>query len=81
MGLVPRKPVSGCANIKATDQPASPCSLISAIVNLLFESKYILTFYKQILWIASEAQQAGLGIIWLETPKLGFLHRIVAHIV
>ena len=63
------------ANNKGTDQPAHPCSLISTFVVRCLESIIPLVYISEIsrLQLASVAAQAGLCLIWSQTPKTGFL--------
>ena len=62
-------------NNKGADQPEHPHSLISTFVIRLLES----IIYKRdtseisIFYVASVAEQAGLGMTISETPKTGFL--------
>ena len=69
-----RKPVYG-ANNKGADQPAHPCCLISAFVVPSLDSIIPLLTISEIsrLWLASEAEQAGLSLTWLRIPKKDFL--------
>ena len=70
MGLDARKPVfGGFAN--NTDQPAHPCSLISAFVIRLLESISRLAMSE--ISSFSVAGQAGLNLTLSETLKTGFL--------
>ena len=62
-------------NIKGTDQPAYPRSLISAFVIRILESiisglakREILIFY-----LVAVADETGLSLILLETQKTGFV--------
>ena len=70
-----RKPVLPYANNKDTNQPAHPCSLISVVVIRFLDSLMPLVSISEIssLWLASVAAQAGLSLLWLHTPKTGFL--------
>ena len=63
------------ANNKGADQPMRPCSLISAFVVRCLDSKISLVSVCKIssLKLASEAKQTSLSLIWLKTPKTGFL--------
>ena len=63
------------ANNKGADQPAHPRSLISAIVVRYLDSIIPLVCKSEIssLYLASVAAQAGLCLIWSQTPKTGFL--------
>ena len=58
------------ANNKGTDQPAHPCSLISAFVVRCLDSIMSLNSIAQIsrLLLAFVAAQAGLCLAWSETP-------------
>ena len=63
------------ANNKGADQPAHPHSLISTFVVHCLD-RIISTLAISIisrLQLVSEAEQAGLSLIWSETPKTGFL--------
>ena len=76
MGLDSRKTcLRGFANNKGTDQPAHPRSLISAFIIHLSESIISKLATSEILlfFLVSVAEQAGLGMIWSDTPKTGFL--------
>ena len=70
-----RKSVMPYANNKGADQPAHPHRLISAFVVPNLDSIIPLVSISKIsrLQLASEAKQAGLSLIWSETPKTGFL--------
>ena len=70
-----RKPVLPYANNKGADQPAHPCSLISAFVICCLDSVISLVSIIEIscLYLASVAPQTGLRLTWSETPKTGFL--------
>ena len=63
------------ANNKGVDQPAHPRSLISTFVVRYLDSIIPILAKSKIsrLWLVSVAEQAGLGLTWLETPKTGFL--------
>ena len=63
------------ANNKGADQPAHPCSLISAFVICLLESiiSKLATCEISHFQVVSVAEQSGPGMIWMETPKTGFL--------
>ena len=69
------------ANNKGADQTAHSRSLISAFVVRCLDSIISLDSIAEIsrLWLASVAAQAGLGVIWSETPEDTFC-RVVAHI-
>ena len=76
MGLDARKPVfRGVSNNKGTDQPAHPCSPISAFVIRFLESTvYNLATSKiSIFQLVSVAEEIGLSLALSETPKTGFL--------
>ena len=64
------------ANNKGTDQPAHPCSLISAFVVRCLDS-VIHTLLKSKL--ASVTEQAGLSLTWSQIPEDRF-SRDVAHV-
>ena len=63
------------ANNKGTDQPVHPRSLISAFVVCCLDSLIPLVSISGIssLYLAPEAEQAGLSLPWSQTPKTGFL--------
>ena len=63
------------ANNKGADQPAHPHSLISAFVIRCLDSKVPLLAIAKISipQLFSSAEQAGLSLNWLKTPKTGFL--------
>ena len=63
------------ANNEGADQPAHLRSLISAIVAHCLDSIISLVSISEIssLYLASVAEQASLGLTWLQTPKTGFL--------
>ena len=63
-------------NNKGADQPAHPGSLISAFVVRCLDRVMSLVSVTQIssLMLASVAEQAGLILTWLETPKDTFCH-------
>ena len=63
------------ANNKGADQPAQPHSLISAFVIRCLDSIIPLVFISKIssLYLASVAAQAGLSLLWSQTPKTGIL--------
>ena len=62
-------------NNKGADQPAHPCSLISAFVADCLDSIISLVSISDIssLCLASVAAQAGLSLTWSHTPQTGFL--------
>ena len=59
------------ANNKGADQPAHPCSLISAFVVHCLDSVMSLI---SSLMLASVAEQATLSLTWSETPEDTFSH-------
>ena len=63
------------ANNKGADQPAHPRSLISTFVVRCLDSIIPLLAIAEIsiFWLASVAEQTGLSLTWLRTPKTGFL--------
>ena len=63
------------ANNKGADQLAHPCSLISTFVVRCLDSITPLVSISEIssLYLASVAEQAGLGLTWSQTLKAGFL--------
>ena len=63
------------ANNKGADQPAHPRSLISTFVVRCLNSIMSLVSISEIssLYLASEAEQAGLSLTLSENPKTGFL--------
>ena len=63
------------ANNKGADQPAHPRSLISTFVVRCLISIIPPVSISEIsrLYLASVAEQAGLGLLWSQTPKTGFL--------
>ena len=72
MGLNVRKPAFGVWEQQRrkpawADQPAHLCSLISAFVIHLLESISKLAKSEISLVLVSVAEQAGLGMTWLET--------------
>ena len=69
------------ANNKGADQPAHPCSLISAFVVRCLDSTISLDSIAEIsrLYLVSVAAQAGLSLAWSESPEDTFC-RIVAHV-
>ena len=70
------------ANNKGADQPAHPCSLISAFVVRCLDSIISLDSIVEIsrLLLASVAAQAGLCLAWSETPEDMFC-RVVAQLL
>ena len=62
-------------NNKAADLPAHLCSLISSFVISCLDSiiSTLAVSKISILWLASVAEQAGLGHTWSQTPKTDFL--------
>ena len=70
------------ANNKGADQPAHPCSLISAFVVQCLESIMAPVSVTKIssLMLASVAEQASLSLTWSETPEDTFSHD-EAHLV
>ena len=62
-------------NNKAADQPAHPSSLISAFVVHCLDSIILVVSISESssLYLASEAEQAGLSQPLSQTPKTGFL--------
>ena len=63
------------ANNKGTDQPAHLRSLISAFVVCCLDSIIPLVSICELssLYLVSVAAQAGLSLLWSQTPKTGFL--------
>ena len=63
------------ANNKGADQPAHLHSLISTFVVRCLDSIISLDSISEISrpWLVSSAEQAGLSLNWLRTPKTGFL--------
>ena len=63
------------ANNTHTDQPAHPCSLISAFVICYMESIVckLVTGEISIFWLVSVAEETVLILALTETPKTGFL--------
>ena len=63
------------ANNKGADQPAHPHSLISIFFVRFLDSTISLVSISEIssLYLASEAEQAGLSLHWSQTPETGFL--------
>ena len=78
---VMRKPVLPYANNKGADQPAHPCSLISAFVIYCLDGIISLVSISKIssLLLVSVAEQAGLSLTWSETLKTGFLVTRLIH--
>ena len=64
-----------CVNNKGADQPAHPHSLISVFVVRCLDSIIPLVSISEMasLYLAFVAAQAGLSLIWSQTPKTGFL--------
>ena len=62
-------------NKKGADQPAHPRSLISAFVVRCLNSVIPLFAIAEMLrhLLVSSAEQTGLSLTWLKTPKTGFL--------
>ena len=62
------------ANNKGADQPAHPCSLVSAFVVCCLDSIIPLLAIAEIsrIWLVSVAEQAGLSLNRSATPKTGF---------
>ena len=60
---------------RLADQPAHPRSLISTFVVRCLDSIMPLVSISEIssLYLASVAAQAGLSLLWSQTPKTGFL--------
>ena len=63
------------ANNKGADQPAHPHSLISSFVVHCLESIMPLVSISEISshYLASVTAQAGLSLLWSQTPETGFL--------
>ena len=63
------------ANNKGADQPVHPCSLISTFDVRCLDSIIPLVSISEIssLYLAPEAEQAGLSLPWSQTPKTGLL--------
>ena len=61
------------ANNKGADQPAHPRSLISTFVVHCLDSIIVSKTEISSLYLATEAEQAGLSLPWSQTPKTGFL--------
>ena len=72
---VMRQPVMPYANNKGADQPAHPCSLISAFVVRCLDSMIPPVSISKIssLCLTSVAAQAVLSLSWSQIPKTGFL--------
>ena len=68
------------ANNKDADQPAHPRSLINVLVVRLLDSVTPILAKSKIsrLWLASEAEHAGLSLTWSQIPEDRF-SRGVAH--
>ena len=64
------------ANNKGANQPAHPCSLISAFVVRCLDSIISILAISKVsrLELISVAEQAGLCLIWSQTPKDRFSH-------
>ena len=64
------------ANNKGADQPAHPCSLISAFVVRCLNSVMSLVSVTKLssLMLASVAEQASLSLTWSETHEDTFSH-------
>ena len=64
------------ANNKGADQPAHPCSLISAFVVHCLDNVMSLVSVTKIssLMLVSVAEQVSLSLTWLETPEDRFSH-------
>ena len=76
--------ISACAfaNNKGAYQPGHPRSLISAFVVRYLDSiihMFAIVILSR-LWLASVAEQAGLSLIWPQTPEDRF-YRDEAHIM
>ena len=65
----------GFVNNKGADQPAHPCSLISAFLICLLESiiSIICTSRISLFYLVSVTEQAGLSLALRETPKTDFV--------
>ena len=71
------------ANNKGADQPVHPHSLISTFVVCCLDSIIPLVSISKIpsLYLASVAVQAGLSLLWSQTPKTGFLvTRLISYV-
>ena len=75
MGLDARKPVFGVCEQQSADQPVHLRNLISAFVIRLSESitSGLATSKFSFFWLVSVAEQTGLSLALLETPKTGFV--------
>ena len=62
-------------NNKGADQPALARGLISAFVVCCLDSLIVLVSISEIssLYLASVAEQAGLSLTYLQTPKIDFI--------
>ena len=71
-----------CEQQRCADQPAHPCSLISAFVVRCLDSVMSLVSVSKIssLMLASVAEQASLSLTWSETREDMFSHD-EAHII
>ena len=65
----------GFANNKGADQPAHPCSLISAFVFRPLESiiSRLAKSENSIFYVVSVAEETSLSVVLSETPKTGFV--------
>ena len=65
----------GFANDKDADQPVHPRSLISVFVICFSESNIpkLATNKISMFCLVSVAEQAGMSLTWLQTPKTGFV--------
>ena len=66
------------ANNKGADQPAHPCSLISAFIvhcldSIIHVSQVSISKFSSLM-LASVAEQASLSLTWSETPEDTFSH-------
>ena len=70
-----RKPVYAMCEHKGADQPAHSRSLISTFVVRCLDSIIPLVSISEIssLYLALEAEQAGLSLPWSQPPKTDFL--------
>ena len=70
-----RKPVYVICYNKDANQPAHPCSLISALVVCCLDSIITLLEIAKMssLYLVSVTEQVSLSLIWSQTPKTGFL--------
>ena len=75
MSHIMRKPVLPYANNKSADQPAHPCSLISAFVVRCLDSIIPSVSISKIssFYLVPVTGQTGLSLTWSKTPKTGFL--------